>query len=428
VKEDAEKGRVSPLAGTERAYFEGRKEELRTGYEAQVQALVDAWESSAPAVASLRLKRFRDVRFATLFGTLVLRCREGADPDGRWVCPALAHLGLRSNQRYSPDQERRMAVLAAETGSYEKAARVADAVAWFTASDGAVRSTVVRLGAAAEAAPPQGPCAGAAGPEDTLVLMADGWSARHRGENWGLDKKNRDLPDRVHWHEIRSAVIFKLSSLLAVSGKRKALMEKHVAAVPADTSPYDFGVLLHQEAVRMGLLRAKAVFFVMDGGVWLWRIYEDRFEKCSKAMLDFYHLSQHLHDLGAALHGSDTAKAAAWCGKILHDLKHKSPERLFKTLDDLLREPPSDDPAVAEAIRAQNAYFRNHAGHMDYAANAALGVPIGSGSVESLCSQFQNRLKRTGQFWTKEGFAALLRIVVRHWNGELDSLWMASAA
>jgi len=428
MKKDAEKGRVSPLAGTERAYFEGRKEELRTGYEAQVQARVDAWETSAPAVASLRLKRFRDVRFATLFGTLALRCREGAGPDGRWVCPALAHLGLRPNQRYSPDQERRMAVLAAETGSYEKAARVADAVAWFAASDGAVRSTVMRLGAAAEAAPPQEPCAGAAGPEDTLVFMADGWNARHRGKNWGLDKKNRDLPDRVHWHEIRSAVLFKLSALLAVSGKRKALMEKHVAAVPADTSPYDFGTLLYREAVRMGLLRAKAVFFVMDGGVWLWRIYEDRFEKCSKAMLDFYHLSQHLHVLAAALHGADPAKAQAWCGRILHDLKHKSPERLFKTLDDLLREPPSDDPAVLEAIREQDAYFRNHAGHMDYAANARMGVPIGSGSVESLCSQFQNRLKRTGQFWTKDGFAALLRIVVRYWNGELDSLWSASAA
>jgi len=428
VKKDAETARVSPLAGTERAFFEGRREELRAGYEASAQELVDAWEASAGAVAALARKRFRDVRLATFFGTVVLRCREGVGADGRWTCPALAHLGLRPNQRYSPDMERRMAVLAAETGSYEKSSGVADAAAWLSASDSAVRSAVMRLGAAAEAAPPKEPCAWAAGPEDTLVIMADGWNARHRGENWGLDKKNRDLPDRVHWHEIRSAVIFKLSALLAVSGKRKALMRKHVAAVPADTSPYDFGALLHREAVRMGLLRAKAVFFVMDGGVWLWRIYEDRFEKCSEAMLDFYHLSQHLHVLAAALHGADAAKAQAWCGKLLHDLKHKSPRRLFKTLDELLADPPSSDPAVLEAIREQSAYFRNHAGHMDYAANAALGVPIGSGSVESLCSQFQNRLKRTGQFWTKAGFAALLRIIVQNWNGELDSLWLASAA
>ena len=428
MKKDTETERASPLAGTERVFFEGRREELRAGYEAHVQGLVEAWEASSDAVAALRRKRFRDVRLATFFGTVVLRCRQGVGGNGRWKCPALAYLGLRPNQRYSPDMERRMAVLAAETGSYEKAAGVADAAAWLAASDGAVRSAVMRLGAAAEDAPPEGPCAGAAGPEDTLVIMADGWNARHRGENWGLDKDNRTLPERVHWHEIRSAVLFRLSDLLATSGRRKAIMRKHVVAVPADTSSYDFGVLLHRDAVRMGLLRAGAVFFVMDGGVWLWHIFTDRFEKCSKAMLDFYHLSQHLHALAAALHGADAAKAGAWCGKILHDLKHKSPKRLFKTLDELLEQPPSADPAVLEAIREQNAYFRNHAGHMDYAANAALGVPIGSGSVESLCSQFQNRLKRTGQFWTKEGFAALLRIIVRYWNGEFDSLWPASAA
>jgi hypothetical protein len=64
---------------------------------------------------------------------------------------------------------------------------------------------------------------------------------------------------------------------------------------------------------------------------------------------------------------------------------------------------------------------------MDYAANAALGVPVGSGSMESLCPQFQNRLKRTGQFWTGGGFDALLRVIVLHWNGELDYLWQSSS-
>ena len=428
MKINGETAQVSPLAGTERAFFEGRREELRTGYEEHVQRMLDEWEESSGDVAALRRKRFRDVRLATFFGIVVLRCREGVGGDGRWTCPARAHLGLRANQHFSPDMERRLAVLATETGSYEKAAVLANEAAWFIASDNATRSTVMRLGSVAEETPPAGAGAGAVGSEDTLIIMADGWNARHRGANWGKSKGDRSLPERVHWHEIRSAVVFRLAALLAVSGRRKAIMEKHVVAVPADTSPHDFGIILHGEAVRMGLLKAKAVFFVMDGGVWLWNIYKDRFEQCSQAMLDFYHLSQHLHALAAALHGAGTAKAKEWCGKILHSLKHKSPDRLFKTLDGLLEEPPSDDPAALESIRAQNAYFRSHADHMDYAANAKLGVPVGSGSVESLCSQFQNRLKRTGQFWTKDGFAALLRIIVRHWNGELDSLWLASAS
>jgi hypothetical protein len=428
LKKGTKTVRISPLAGTERIFFEGRKEALRAGYELHAQGIVEGWELSSEKVAALKKKRFRQIRLVTFFGTVVLRCREGVDNAGHWRCPALAYLGIRPHQRYSPDLERRMAVLAAEMGSYEKAAGVADAVAWFSVSDGAIHSTLMRLDAKAGAAPPKEACAGAAGPQDTLIVMADGWNARHRGKNWGRNKKNRKLPERIHWHEIRSGVIFKLSALLAVSGKRKAIMDKHIVAVPADTSSHDFGVLLHREAVRMGLPQAKAVFFVMDGGVWLWHIYTDRFEKCSKAMLDFYHLSQHLHTLATALYGAGSERAAAWCGKLLHDLKHKSPKSLFKTLDQLLKAPPSDDPAVRKTIREQNAYFRSHADHMDYATHAAQGVPIGSGSVESLCSQFQNRLKRTGQFWTKNGFAALLRIIVRHWNGELDSLWMASAA
>jgi hypothetical protein len=417
---------LSPLVGTERALFDERKAALCQEYQLRTQGMVTLWEALSPKLAALKDQQFKEVHLITFFGTISLRCRAGFDEDGHWICPALARLGIRPYQRYSPDMERRTAVLAAATGSYEKAATVADTAAWFFISDGTVRSTVIRLDAAA--APLNDACAGAAGPEDTLIIMADGWNARHRGENWGVDKDNRTLPERIHWYEIRSAVVFKLSALLAVSGRRKAIMDKHTVAVAAETSPHDFGLLLHQEAVRMGLPKAKAVFFVMDGGVWLWNIFADRFQKCSKAMLDFYHLSQHLHDLGAALYGADSAKVAAWCGKLLHDIKHNSPKRLFKTLDQLLEEPPSHNPAVLEVIRAQNAYFRNHADHMDYAIHAKQGIPIGSGSVESLCSQFQNRLKRTGQSWSKQGFAALLRILVRHWNGELDSLWMASAA
>ncbi len=56
-----------------------------------------------------------------------------------------------------------------------KAASVGDEAAWLSFSDGAVCSTVMRLGEVAESAPPQGACPGAAGAEDTLIVMADGW-------------------------------------------------------------------------------------------------------------------------------------------------------------------------------------------------------------------------------------------------------------
>jgi len=254
--------------------------------------------------------------------------------------------------------------------------------------------------------------------------MADGWNARHRGNDWGK-KCKRKGQERVHWHEIRSAVIFTLKDLAQVSEKRTALLRKFTVAVPAETSPHDFGLILERDAKRMGLNEARAVFFVMDGGVWLWSIYEDRFERCSKAMLDFYHLSQHLHMLARVVHPNDAAAARKWCARILHSPKHRSPNKLFATLDQLAAAMPTDDPAACETIRRETTYFESHKLHMDYAKCANQGIPIGSGSAESLCSQLQNRLKRTGQFWSKTGFAAILKLIVRYRNNELLSLWAA---
>ena len=175
----------------------------------------------------------------------------------------------------------------------------------------------------------------------------------------------------------------------------------------------------------MGLGTARLVYVVMDGGIWLWNIFEDRFKQCAVGTLDFYHASQHLHTLAAELFPESKNEARTWCKKILHALKHHSPRKLFQTLADLLANPPRPDAKTITAIQDAEDYFDSHRTHMDYSGAAKFGLPIGSGSMESQCSQFQNRFKRRGQFWTKKGFAGLLEVAVRHQNGELRSLWAA---
>jgi hypothetical protein len=77
------------------------------------------------------------------------------------------------------------------------------------------------------------------------------------------------------------------------------------------------------------------------------------------------------------------------------------------------------------AIQDANTYFQAHRTHLDYPGATKAGLPIGSGSMESQCAQFQNRFKRRGQFWAKQGFAAFLELAVRYQNRELSSLWAA---
>ena len=65
---------------------------------------------------------------------------------------------------------------------------------------------------------------------------------------------------------------------------------------------------------------------------------------------------------------------------------------------------------------------------MDYPRNQRLGIPIGSGAMESQCSQNQNRFKRRGQFWSDDGFASFVKAYVRYANGELGYNYSRKAA
>jgi HPt (histidine-containing phosphotransfer) domain-containing protein len=253
--------------------------------------------------------------------------------------------------------------------------------------------------------------------------MMDGWMARHRGKHWGRKRRAKGQ-ERVQWHEIKSAILYRLRDQATVSPRRRALLSKHVVAVPATTDPVTFGRRVQDEARRMGLAQAKQVYVVMDGGVWLWNIFEDRFKLCAVGTLDFYHASQHLHALADELFG-DSHDARLWCARILHSLRHRSPRKLFQTLAELMASPPSHEERIRSAIRCADEYFTSHKDHMNYAAAANAGLPIGSGSMESQCSQFQDRLKRRGQFWSHKGFAPLLEVAVRYQNGEILSLWAA---
>jgi hypothetical protein len=67
--------------------------------------------------------------------------------------------------------------------------------------------------------------------------------------------------------------------------------------------------------------------------------------------------------------------------------------------------------------------FQNHRDHLHYQAVAKAGAPIGSGAVESLGSQLQNRLRGCGRFWERPGITHLLRLIVLTRNQDDCHLW-----
>jgi DNA-binding MarR family transcriptional regulator len=76
-----------------------------------------------------------------------------------------------------------------------------------------------------------------------------------------------------------------------------------------------------------------------------------------------------------------------------------------------------------ETLQREIDYLTDNKDRMDYKNAKALGQPLGSGAVESTCSQYQRRFKRTGQFWSLEGDEAFLALSTLHRNRRWNLLF-----
>lgn len=375
--------------------------------------------------SGLKLKRAQRISMVvrTVSGPVEIKVWYGfCRSSNRHVCPAREIWKMKPYQQLSPELEQRLCYTTSETGSFQKAARMANV--WGSAvSDDAIHACIARKGKQAQDHPLTETLSAPAKPF-TLIIMMDGWMARHRDIQWGIKPPDKKAA-RVQWNEIKSSVIFRLEDRGQTAGGRRFLVHKQSVATPANTEPLDFAQQVQREAKRMGLAEAHKVYVIQDGAVYLWNIFKDRFAHVAHGVLDFYHASDHLWALAHDLFGEGSDEAKRWARKLLHQLRHGKENRVIKTLESLMTATPPEYINASDTINATAEYFLAHQDHIHYAELANQGIPIGSGAMESQCSQFQNRFKRRGQFWSNQGFANLLAVTLRCQNQELHTLWAA---
>jgi hypothetical protein len=388
----------------------------------RMQAQANAMESLCPQTGQpLTDTRWRAMSLHTVSGLIALRVRHGYSEALReWVCPARIAWGLQERQRVSPELQARVCYTSTQTGSFEKAAAMAQC--WGTeVSDDLIHHHVQQCGAAATQLSLPTPPVAVHEPEFSLVIMMDGWMARERGPDWGVSPR-RKAPERIAWHEIKSAVIYRLEQRAQKESGRGLLLEKYIVACPPETAPVDFGAAVEAEARRRGLGRANVIYLVMDGAVWLWDLAEDRFRTAVKT-LDFHHASEHLWAVGRVLYGEGSAETTIWVEQLLHSLRHGKQARVVRRLHELIVPTAPRNADAQEVIEREAHYFKNHAAHMNYKAIHRAGAPIGSGAVESLGAQLQRRFRCSGQFWQRPGLSYLLKLAVTFRNKDDPYLW-----
>jgi hypothetical protein len=110
-------------------------------------------------------------------------------------------------------------------------------------------------------------------------------------------------------------------------------------------------------------------------------------------ILDFYHAAQNLWKSAAAWLDGRTTQARRWFTWARHRLRHGHPDGVLADLAEALDVEELPDTA-RNTLTTVYAYLERHRDHIDYAMYKELGLPLGSGMVESACKDYYRQGRR----------------------------------
>ena len=344
--------------------------------------------------------------------TLGLHRRAPASPRVQEICALTA---LRAPAGQAEEDVRRLTGIELGASSlHQEARRQGERALVLRQADVALTKTldgVVKL--AARAQTPSVPF--------TMVIEIDAWNIRER-DNWGLSQALREAGQETgRWHWVYTGTVFRLDQRGTTATGRPVIAERGYVATRSGID--EFQPQLYAEAIQRGLLQAEHVLILADGAIWIWNIAADRFKGASQRV-DLYHVKEHLCSLAKELFGN-TEKAKEWVAPFLNWLERRTDGALdvLQGLEGLRATLDQFTASQQEAIEREIGYFDEHKQRMDYKAAKALGQPVGSGAIESTCSQYQRRFKLTGQFWSLAGDEAFLALATLHRNGRWSQLF-----
>jgi hypothetical protein len=387
------------------------------------------WPPCPACGTTLRSKGMARRQMMSLFGPIQWRRRVGRCPRGcaiPQVAPLDATLGVQSHQRTSGELQ----ALGCALAVFVPFATAARLLGWYcggAVSPRAVWCWVQAAGHQAMARLQDELAAVDTGHEPTpepltegqaalpLALGADGVMVPFRPEA-GTPR------GKIRWREVKVGVLARLRPHHTRTGQRVTrLAQRRLVAVLGDIDALKPRLWL--EALRQGIRSAPQVVWLSDGGRGLWRLFEEQFSGYATGVLDFYHAAQNLWKSAAAWLDGRTTQARRWFGWARHRLRHGKPDGVLADLVEALDVEGLPDTA-RETLLTVYAYLERHRAHIDYAIYKELGLPLGSGMVESACKWLiQQRFKGVGMRWSEDGFNHLVHLRLAWVNGRFEALF-----
>lgn len=372
-----------------------------------LQKRIDQIDSQFQAKPDQEFIDRRAIDVCTLFGEVRVRRDYFLGEEGGH-CPADAGLGLEGSA--TPALARLVSRAAAQQ-PYGAASRDLAEYGAIEVDERQIQRIVQRIAPAVEPWLAQLPQCQQAVP--VLYVSCDGTGTpMRRQELAGRKGKQSDGTSKTR--EVKLGAVFTQH---VINSEGHPLRDHDSTSYVASYAPaQEFSILLRDEARRRGVGNAGQVVFLSDGAAWAEGIASECFAG-SVSILDFYHASERLYKLAAALDGAKIkTRVGQWTRWLLQD-------RIEKIIlhGRQLQSEGSEDPDVVEE---QLGFLERHQHRMLYGTYRSKGWFIGSGVVEAGCrTVIGKRLKQSGMFWSQAGAACILNFRTLLLSQRFDAFW-----
>lgn len=239
----------------------------------------------------------------------------------------------------------------------------------------------------------------------------------------GRSKKRPAQTFDADWREPKLVTIF-------VHDERGRMVKRSQATLDGTfLGPDALAELVAMHLHRLGAAEALSITFASDGAPWIW----DRVAKMVSAakiervpiheVLDCCHAVHHISLALAAL-GLSEAQRMPLYREHRKLLRNGQWRRVVEELSEL-----AVDEVDNEKLQTEIAYLRKHgeAGRLSYAHFRSLGIPLGSGAIESSIRRVINlRLKSNGMFWGEPQAETMLQVraqvISNRWDQRLNEM------
>ncbi len=387
------------------------------------------WAACPKCGKRLQSKGFKPRQIKSIIGDIKWERRVGRCSNkcaiGQ-VAPFDEELGIGSNQKSDANLQQ-IACLTAIYVPYEAAAMLLKRLTGVVISGQTIwewvqsvgeqimKSLEAELEALAGGEIPEAEAMSAEVAAQTLLTGADGVMVPFRPQV-------KTAAGKTKWREVKVAIFARLGTVRTRAGKQISRLHRHrVTAVLGDID--DLSERMWLEALKQGVMEAAQVVWLSDGARGLWRLFDERFQPYAIGVLDFYHAVQNVWSGVKVWLDGRTTHCQEWFTDARHRLRHGQTDDVLddiKAASTLLGLPDSAEKALTKLYN----YLEKHRDHIQYEKFKGMGVPIGSGLVESTCKWLiQQRFKGVGMRWSEDGFNHLLHLRLAWVNGRFDAFF-----